>query len=397
MLEDRDIVPIDLARHPKAQQWPEHQRHEYATRWVLHTLESGKPYDQTTWPSLPVKDNSDEPELLQPIESLVSATPRMQPERNRSGEYRLDEREEVARVRETLKVWGHNRRLYPGWLAFPSGPERGELRRRTNDWEQPILNGLSELPPVERLYAIRELIWRREILLEPLKQQLAGAAEKALQLIDFEKRTVDGVVEARSDWPDIREAWRTVGLALITDARLDCKSDLFEHRLGALEPFANDHIEVAHRLQHERCLLDIFSLDFEALNQRLDSWEVVNCDPMWMLRKAALLTEAGRIDESKPLVQVALNQIRENYARSGSIANGSRESWALGSALTRENQHNFRARWNTLTSQRCDVLREIDLLCSRIRGTKNRMKHLPLTWELAEVRAFAFLTKITID
>ena len=70
MLEDRGVVPIDLARHPKVQQWPEHLCHEYATRWVLHTLENGKPYDQTNWPSiLEFRIRSDILELLQPIES----------------------------------------------------------------------------------------------------------------------------------------------------------------------------------------------------------------------------------------------------------------------------------------------------------------------------------------
>ena len=50
MLESRGVVPIDLARHPKAHEWPEHQRHHYATEWMLHTLERGYPYDVTYWP-----------------------------------------------------------------------------------------------------------------------------------------------------------------------------------------------------------------------------------------------------------------------------------------------------------------------------------------------------------
>ena len=41
MLEDRNVVPVDLAHHPKAGTWPEHLRHYYATDWLLHTLERG--------------------------------------------------------------------------------------------------------------------------------------------------------------------------------------------------------------------------------------------------------------------------------------------------------------------------------------------------------------------
>ena len=372
MLEDRGVVPIDLARHPQSQQWPEHLRHDYSTQWVLHTLENGKPYDRTTWPSPPIQDRPEIPELLRPIEELVSAIPQAQPERNRISENPFDEKDELGRVRKTLKAWKHNRELYPGWLAFPSGEEQENFSRYTYDREPPILNALPEFAPVEQLHAIRELIWRREILLEPLTPNLEEKAQEVLNLIDCEKYAVKGVVEARSDWTDTREAWRAVGLALITDARTDCKQALFEQRLDALKPFANDHIDVAHRLQHERCLWNIFSLDFDSLNQRLDNWNVNNCDPMWMLRKAALLTEAGRTDESKSLVRTALSLIRENYTRNSTIGNASRESWALASALTWENRQEFGRRWEGLASLKCDALQEIDILTRRIRGKEER-------------------------
>ena len=372
MLEDRGIVPIDLARHPKAQRWPEHLRHEYAARWVLHTLENGKPYERTTWPSLPVDNKSNVPESLQPVEDLVSKIPQIQPERKRNSEKPFDKKEELERVRKALEVWKHNRELYPGWLVFPLSEEQERLSWNTNEWESPILNALPELAPVEQLHAIRELMWRREILLEPLKPNLEEKAEEVLNSIDCEKHTVKGVVEARTDWTDIREAWRSVGLVLITVARTDCNKALFEQRLDALEPSANDHIDVAHQLQHERCLWNILSLDFDVLNQRLDNWNVANCDPIWMLRKAALLTEAGRTDESEPLVQNALDLIRENYARNGIIENASRESWALASALTLETRQEFGRRWERLASLKCDALQEIDILTRRIRGKEER-------------------------
>ena len=62
--------------------------------------------------------------------------------------------------------------------------------------------------------------------------------------------------------------------------------------LKLLSPFTNDVPDIAHRVHQERCLWAIYSLDFEGLNRCLESWEVENCDPIWMVRKAALLTEA---------------------------------------------------------------------------------------------------------
>ena len=77
MLEARNVVPIDLARHPRVNRWPpsENTRHEYSTRWLLHTLENGEPYKITDWPSSvgprrhPVRD------YLQPVDPATTKWP----------------------------------------------------------------------------------------------------------------------------------------------------------------------------------------------------------------------------------------------------------------------------------------------------------------------------------
>lgn len=53
MLEDRGVVPIDVANHPQAQRWPRRLRHQKATHWLLRSLQPMEPYDWTTWPSPP--------------------------------------------------------------------------------------------------------------------------------------------------------------------------------------------------------------------------------------------------------------------------------------------------------------------------------------------------------
>ncbi len=47
-LEGQNVVPIDLARCPEAQQWP--RRHESAIRWFLQELHRGRPYPAEEWP-----------------------------------------------------------------------------------------------------------------------------------------------------------------------------------------------------------------------------------------------------------------------------------------------------------------------------------------------------------
>ena len=177
MLEDRNVVSIDLAHHPKASKWPEHLRHQYATEWILHTLERGQPYDVSEWPKSSSRRHSSVPEELQPVEEVVSAVPKDEPEpgTDNSGNVSVlftpgrgkEQGSEKTLVQKTLGIWKHNRKLYPGWLMAPSDI-RIHLSRRTDVWEKYILRVISEYEPIERLKAIRELIWRREIVLDPI-------------------------------------------------------------------------------------------------------------------------------------------------------------------------------------------------------------------------------------
>ena len=369
MLEDRGVVPIDLAHHPEAHAWPEHLRHRYATEWVLHTLERGRPYDVTNWPAPGTEWNSTIPDYLQPVVEVISGQPRAESDRET-----LDDLADLQeRVRETLEIWKHNRRMYPGWLVLPSGEDRESLIWRTDEWERHILSSLSDFGPVERLNAIRELVWRREILLQPISSEVESAAEAALLSIDCHHRTVDEAGDTKIDWGELREVWRSVALALVTAARFRFDRDLFDQRIESLEPFADDHPDVGHRIQHERCLWAVYSMDFEMLQALLQEWPVEDCDPIWMIRKAAMLWESYRNDEAAELVKKALNTIRSLRDDDRSVASASREGWALWSAFTMDNRRVFNKRWDELAQLKCDATFEKNLIARRLSesgGTK---------------------------
>ena len=80
MLEARGVVPIDVANHPKASSWPVYRRHQYATEWLLHTLEPSRPYDETTWPSPPEEEETPIPKHLRPVHRIVPDVPIGEPE-----------------------------------------------------------------------------------------------------------------------------------------------------------------------------------------------------------------------------------------------------------------------------------------------------------------------------
>ena len=372
MLEERGVVPIDLWHHPNAKRWPEHLQHQYATQWILHTLEYGEPYEEKLWPSIPVDKEPAIDARLLPIVKVPFDLPASQPQTRLSRDSSTYNEEELETIKEVLRVWTHNRQLYPGWLVFPSGQEHFELSQYTDEWEPHILKALPLLTPTERLFAIRELLWRREILLEPVTPELVEAAQSVLDIFDCENRSILGNGDIVADWPRVREAWRSIALRLVTDARYDCDQSLFERRIEALEPFCDDSLDVAHQIQQERCLWALYSSSFQRLGKLLDEWQIDNSDPIWMLRKAALLTEMRRRNHSFPLIQEAINSIRKDLAGDKSIANASRLGWALGSTLTWTNRRSVFRRWDELASQRCHAWNEIDQITRTLQGTDER-------------------------
>ena len=377
VLEDRGVVPIDLARHPNASKWPEHLRHRYATDWVLYTLECGRPYDITKWPSLSAEQpaDSDIPAELRPVTRVDSAKPKKAPEP--FWEPLPDDW--LKQTKAVLEVWTHNRRIYPGWLSIPSSVFRS-FNQHTDHWEPLILRALPDLAPVRRLNAIRELVWRREISLVPISSDLESAASDTLHQFVCSGRTIDEVVSRTVRSDEIREAWRHVALALVTSARHDYKQTLFDQWIEELSPFQTDDPDVAQRIHHERCLWAIYSVDFQTLEGLLANWEPTNTDPIWMLRKAAILVETNRVDEAIKLFGDAFSHIRQIPDDDRSVAGTSRESWALLWARAyemgsfREGKTNspdhsrFHRRWRELALRKCDPREEKRILYDLIRG-----------------------------
>ena len=358
MLEERGVLPIDLAHHPKSSEWPEHQRHHHAIHWILHTLERGRPYDVTYWPSPFRHPYPTIPNELQPVAENTGQRP-MQEFPTEANLGIDDLREKTLAI---LSVWEHNRQNYPGWLFLPVGEERELFRRNTVDWERTLVQVLPELTPLEQLWALRELAWRSEMLLEPLSAEFASAAEVVLRSIDCEKHTIDGIPLYEPDWITIRESWCVVALSLLTNARLELENDRFSQWLEAIQRFADGDLETHHRIQYEQALWAVYSLDFESFQRLLDDWQVEEGDPFWMIRKAALLKDIDADDEAVHLVAHALDRIRRASPGEQSVLRLSREGWAMWSSIVMDNRQEHLRRWDQLAALKCDAMAEKDII-----------------------------------
>ena len=352
-LQSRNVVAIDLAQHPEAAQWPKHLHHRYATDWILWSLEGGRPYDVSDWPTPPTQGLAEPPVHLKPVEVVTSDNPIEEPWSPRTSD---DSQNIEDSTRELLTIWTRNRSLYPGWLVAPL-ELRGPLISRTRAWQPTILQVLNSLSIVERLDAIRELVWRHEITLEPITSELETAAQNATSPIS-DAQPGTGTVESHDVSSQIREASRDIALSLVTAARLQLDEGMFIRRIEAATQFLNDNSDASHRIHHERCLWSAWSLDFEALGGLLADWNTENCDPIWMLRKAALLTEDGRDEEAVKLTGQAIAAIRRFPVDDRSVAGPSREAWALWSTIDHESRSEVFKRWNELASRNCDAYAE---------------------------------------
>ena len=397
MLEDRNVVPVDLALHPKAASWPEHRRHEHATDWILHTLERGRPYDATDWPSPRTWHYSPIPDDLQPIVQATSDEPEAESWNTPSP----DSEDLLDRVKETLAVWSHNRHLYPGWLTAPAGA-RPLIHQLTDQWEPLILTALPKLAPLQQLSAVRELVWRREIVLDPISDRLTQAAEQVLQTFDCQARTVNGRVGTNIDWSEVREAWRSIAQVLVTVARHDFNREAFDRRIDTLSPFRNDDPDVTQRIHHERCLWAIYSMDFPTLEGLLKDWRTEDCDPAWMLRKTSLLLETNRIEAAIELFNHALSVIRRIPDDGHSMAGPSREGWALWLAWALESRFYseqvenrpdtsaFLRRWRELAPLHCDASSEMRVYANEMEDDRKNRDAPIFDLETRRTSAFSF-------
>ena len=374
MLEERNVVPIDLAYHPKAHYWPPGLEHTYATEWLLYTLERGRPYDLSNWPSPPYRTVNDIPEpmsdLLLPVQDINAPLPKPESPFGQPSDQAGTSQNPADVVRENVAIWKHNREIYPGWLLAPNSIRRN-LPDSTIELERLIVSLAKDLTTLELLDALQELIWRKNILLQPISLSLETIADETLELIDCSARTINGEEIHRGDWFHIRRSWRTTAMELVTAARYRRDSRDFWRRIDSVIQFVGEDQDTEHGVIHEQCLWALNDLDFQELDRLLSSWQTESCDPVWMMRKSALLNEAGHHLEAQALLQTALLVIRATSVNTRSVGMQWREGWALFSSGWEDNSQDTINRLDELALRKCDPRQEVRSIEASLEPAKN--------------------------
>ena len=320
MLEERGVIPIDLASEVAAAPTRE-ERHQEAIEWILGSLEAGKTQEER-WPFLPprapgsgaVGIASPVPPSGQPLEA--PGAPSQGPDTPSLAE----------QVMDLARIWRHNRGLYPGWPILPFSKHR-HLSGYTESWVEPILKALPSLKPADRLAVMWELIERIELLMEPMTPELAKATTETL---DAAEELLAGDSELSDEATDeIHEARAALMLAMLTDARQYLDATNFDAWVDRVEPVVRRGTPAFHRLHHERCLWEWTKQDFAVLSDLLNAWQTGDADPMWSLRKAVLLVESGDVEGGQELALGTLQGVEHAWARDGRVRTAAPLGWAL--------------------------------------------------------------------
>ena len=319
MLEGRGVVPIDLAHLPLQVSWPEETRHQRALEWFLWSLEKAEPYRVTDWPKARDPHERNPPAYLPSVLVGDESSPR----RESAGPVGSAN---PVELRDTIEVWRHNRELYPGWLVAPRSA-RFRLWWSTKRWISAVLELLPILTPTERIVVLEELNWRLETSLVPLTAELVAAISEILSANDPLPLS-----EGLSD-RGLQDRWVRLAAALLRSAREADDDSAFKRWAEALAPHRPDHAWLRPRIAYERCLLGLARLDHAAVERALEDLDTIADEVFWKVRKAGVLAELGKWEESFRLAGEALPEIRQQLGHGVTdIPTLSREGWAMALA-----------------------------------------------------------------
>ena len=395
MLEARNVIPVDLARHPRARCWPEHHRHRLANQWIIRTLEHGQRYDLSDWPEPPPDPPEIDP-VLRPVSVVVSAIPAREP--SPSTQQSGDERPTLEELESVVRIWAQNRVLYPGWLVVPRSQLHSVLLS-TDDWEGPMLRALPSWVFAKRMRVVHEIVWRRTILLDLPSPELRQACEEILEGADPADLFRRGIHDADATTPTPWIQWRTLACFLLTAARLRFDRTEFDRLLAVLEPFHRQDPLVGQVRQYEQALWAAYSLDHGTLASVLEDWCVDNADTVWTMRKATLFLEINEKDTAGRMLKTARNDLIARSDRGQHIANASREGWLLWALIGRAYRKgqppasDTWRRWRELGRVRCDAGMERSAYVDALRPEMQKLKGAPFDLDRVELPGFSWSSR----
>lgn len=271
MLEARNVYPVDLS--PLVETADRNQQYSDAIRLFLELLKKSEPKAAHKWPH---------------VDSLDPALKSFQ---------QLDDKADATResqiTREALPALSALRAAYPGWVVASAGV-RSSVEHAILPWKAIASRAFTEISRKEQHRLIYELAWLHSIALLPPSYQLRRWMIELLEgEVEFELPASE--VDQLAFW-------------LLQDARQQLDFPQYGKWLDYLEKRTSKSQELSTAILHERCLLARDLLRYDELEELAD--RVEGDDPMWKVRRAALLSELGAVEKARRALQEAVQDLR---------------------------------------------------------------------------------------
>jgi len=304
LLEARGVAPIDLASAVEGERAD--RRHAVAISLFLAHLKAARAAEPDDWEPAPYGDY-----------------PSLRGEDHAAWFRNLQNPEKVVEaLRARLAIWQKDRQTCPGWVVWSRG-RRLSIRHGTETIDNLPL-ALDTLLENERRDALLELAWRHDRGAQPVPTWLA------------ERMDVISTPEALAEADP--ELVRALARALLGAARLADDEAAFTTRAARFESLAAPG-DLSALVAHERCLFARDRLDFAFVAE--NAGKVEGDDPVWGLRRAALLYWVGETEDALRTIGAAVRELRARGLRDpDSVALRSRLAWAkiLADALRWEDK-----------------------------------------------------------
>lgn len=314
LFEYPNVIPIDLSPIVPEDKFPDSgERNKKALEWFLNQLQLGEPPNVLNWPRMArlqsVKDGDSNSQNLTTVGMETDNFELIAPRHQVDGKV----------LKQLMNVWTEQRLTYPGWLVCPR-KNRNLLLFYTRDWVSNILTHLDLLSYPENLLLLRELNWRLEKALVPLRgiaDQLVSvvtACNPFPALVKMEESALNppDIFKGIEGQEEIREAWLELVFALIRNAREEFYPDIFSRWMDLIKDLVQKLPKWQPRYWHEECLYYLIRLDQKRVLETLNDWPTSSDTPIWQLRRAAIMAEVGQEEKAEKLVKNALEQIRRS-------------------------------------------------------------------------------------
>ena len=278
-LRGRNITPIDLAPM-MSDNLNSEDHHRRAIEIFLKFLEQGKP-PKAKWSPTPYKESR---------QNLPASD---------------------SQLNHMIETWKRNREAHPEWLVTPPllrAGIRNNLSESSKLFESDLFIGA---PKPTRASAFYEAVWLCEIAFWPLP--------------DFLENAVSDMVKTDDDSSLSLQQRILLRMAIIRVARRRRDWVTFDQRIQFLDRLEDPAAKV--EALYERCLRAKDELDYKFLATHAK--DIIGSDPIWLLRRAALIAELGDASAASNLIYEAHHEIQQKRTKDRrSLWLLSREAWA---------------------------------------------------------------------